>query len=590
MFKNQSILFRLMAYFGMTVTVVLLMLLIVVIIHQMRDDVPSNAIIELNLDQPILEKVPPDPVGRLLAGQGIEIKTIVDALEKAKNDDRVSGLLVHMGGNTMTMGQAEEIREAIESFKRSGKPVYGYSETFGQLTNATVSYYVATACDRIFMQPGGDFGVTGLRTERLFLGDFFEKYGFDPDFKQRYEYKNFPDALTGSEFTEYFREAELALMNSQYENLINGISDGRNLDLDEVRTIVDQGPWFGDKTFDLGLIDGLYYRDEIYLMMRDNLGDDAEFYYLENYYQETNSAWDRGKKVALIQGDGLIVGGESHYDPLMMQSIMGSETLSRAFRSAIDDEVEAIIFRVTSTGGTPWAAEAVRREMHRAIENDIPVIATMGDVAGSGGYYLAIGASKIVAHPSTITASIGVTGGKLVVRDFAEEFGLRFDHVETSPSSGFHDFTAPYNEHHRERLNDWLDYYYELFVEKVAEDRNMSFNEVHEIAKGRVWSGSNALELGLIDELGGYLTAINLARKEAGIDPDEDILLKRYPPEPGILDMIRGERPESSEKLAAARSWKAVQNQLAPIIEIARSAGFLEPVKLYEMPRFDFIR
>jgi len=574
-----------MAWIGMAVIAVIFISLLVWLFQALSEDVPSNTIVELNLDQSVMETVPGDPVGRALTGEGIDIKTIVDGLEQAKHDDRVSGLLVRVSGNTMNIGQAEEIREAVTSFRESGKPAYLYSETFGQVENATYSYYLATAFDRIFMQPGGDVNLVGLRSEQFFLGDFFRKHGIEVDYDHRYEYKSAKDMLTESEFTEPFREANEAIINSQYAHLTEAIAEGRKIDTDQARKVVDEGPWYGHLTLDHGLVDSLIYRDEIFALMRDELGDDAEFLYLENYYGEAGSYWDNGAKVALIQGEGAIVGGESRYDPIMMQPVMGSETLARAFRSAVEDEVDAIIFRIESPGGAPWASEAVRREIHQAREQGIPVIATMGNVAGSGGYYLAMGANKIVAQPSTITASIGVVHGKFVTSELLKDFGINPDHVSTSPSSDYFAASEPYNEHQRERQSDWLDYNYEQFVERVADDRGMSFDEVHEVGKGRIWTGSDARDLGLIDALGGYHTALNLVREEAGIDPDTDIELKNYPPPPGFWDFITGEGPDRSEKLLIAETWRGVHQQLVPVIQVARVAGILEPYHLYEMPR-----
>ncbi len=273
-------------------------------------------------------------------------------------------------------------------------------------------------------------------------------------------------------------------------------------------------------------------------------------------------------------------------DPVMMQPIMGSETLTRAFRSAIEDEVDAIIFRITSPGGAPWASDAVRREIHRAIDRDIPVIATMGDVAGSGGYFLAMGASQVVAQPSTITASIGVIRGKFVTSGLMERFSLYTDHVETSPSSGMYTGTEQFNEHQQERFEEWMDYMYEYFANAVEEDRNMTFAEVHEIGRGRIWTGADAKELGLVDDVGGFHTALSLAREEAGLDPDSDIELKSYPLEPGLWELITGQKPDSGEKYAIAETWRQIHSRLSPFIEAGRASGILKPYQLYELPGY----
>ena len=586
MSTRNSLFYRIMAWLGIAVFAILIVSLIAWIVQALTDDIPSNTIVELNLERPVLEKKPIDPVGQALTGDAIDIRTIADALAGAKEDDRVSGLLVRIGANTMTQGQAEELREAVMNFRESGKPAYIYAETFGQVADATISYYLATAFDRIYMQPHGDFNVIGMRSEHIFLGGFLDQYGIETEYDHRHEYKSAKDIITGTGFTEAFREAETAVLESRFDHLITGISDGRNLTYDEARELVDDGPWFGSQTVEAGLVDDLLFRDELFDLMREETGEDAEFFYLEKYYEEAGTTWDRGEHIALIKGDGSIVSGESHYNPLTMQAIMGSETITRAFRSAVEDEVDAIVFRISSPGGAPWASDAVRREIKRAQENDIPVITTMGNIAGSGGYFLAMAGTQVVAQPSTITASIGVVNGKFITNEFMERFGIQTDHVDTSPSSGRFSASQPFNEQQQERFDEWMDYMYEYFVDAVAEDRNMTFDEVHEIGRGRIWTGSDAKELGLVDELGGLHTAFSLALEEAGKEPDADFKVSLYPPEPTLWEAITGKRPDSGEKLALTRTWRQLHTQLKPLIHAGRATGILEPYQVYEVPGY----
>jgi len=387
-----------------------------------------------------------------------------------------------------------------------------------------------------------------------------------PQYEHRHEYKTAKYIFTEDDYTDAHREADARVMESMKSELVQAIAHSRGLDVSEVEELLERGPFFAREVLNVGLVDDLKYRDEVLAHMRSELGDDAELLFVGQYRERAGTAFDSGPDVALIHGAGAVMRGESGAEVLFGTS-MGSETVTAAFRAAVDDEVEAIIFRIDSPGGSYVASDAIWREVRRAQDAGIPVIATMGNVAGSGGYFVAMGAEHIIAQPSTITGSIGVVYGKFVTDEFWNELGINWREIATSENATMWSSLTPYNEHTEERLNSWLDHVYDDFTAKAAEGRGMTQEEIHEVARGRIWSGRDALELGLIDEVGGFLTAINRVRTLLELDEDASINIKQYPPKKTLIEQLMDSGPSSSERAATVQAFKTTVAPLQPLLQ-----------------------
>ena len=542
-----------------------------------KGGVSKATVLEIDFEQLIVEYVREEPFSKILYGKQLTTRDVVDALAKASEDERVVGLVARVGNGAMGLAQIQEIRDAVIRFRESGKVAVAYGETFGEVGPGNGAYYLATAFDEIYLQPSGDIGLTGLMYESPFISGALHKLGLAPRMDQRYEYKNAMNTYTETEFTEAHREAMQTLVDSQFEQMVKGITEGRNLDDAEVRALIDRGPFLGQEAVDAGLADELLYRDQVYEMVRGRAGERADFLFLSKYLARAGRPNTRGETVALIYGVGAVTRGSSEFDPLFGEGTMGSDTVTAAFREAIrDDDVAAIVFRVDSPGGSYVASDAIWRETVRARDAGKPVIVTMGNVAGSGGYFVSMWADKIIAQPGTITASIGVLGGKFLTAGLWEKLGLSWDEVHTSAHSTMWTGTRDYSPSEWARFQAWLDRVYDDFTAKVAEGRGMKQEDVHEIAKGRIWTGEDALEIGLVDELGGFDTAYRAAREAAGLEADDDIRIRVYPRPKSAFEILFDEGGESSEPSAQVAIALRLLEIARPAARLARRVGLIE--------------
>lgn len=543
-----------------------------------KSGVPQRTILEVDLEQQLIEYVPEDPLAALFLQEKLRMVNLVAALEAAAGDDRVVGLVARIGGGIAGFAHHQEVRDAVLRFRESGKPAVAWADTFGEFGPGNGGYYLATAFDEIYIQPSGDVGLTGLNAESPFVAGTFEKLGVVPRMDHRYEYKNAMNTFTEKEFTPAHEEALKAVIDSMFEQMLAGIAERRGKTPGEIQAIIDAGPYLGQEAVDAGLVDGLKYRDEVYDRIEERAGEGTELLYLNRYAERADGPWDEGETIALVYGVGQVVRGKSEYDPLGGSATLGGDSVAAALRQAIeDDDVKAILFRVDSPGGSYVASDTVWRETVRAREAGKPVIVSMANVAGSGGYFVAMAADKIVAEPGTITGSIGVLGGKLLTRELWSKLGITFDAVQTSENAEMWSGLEDYDEAGWARLQAMLDRIYEDFTTKVAEGRELPLERVQEIAKGRIWSGADAKELGLVDELGGYHVALRLAREAAGLEPDAPIRLKLYPPRKTPFEMLFDKGAENSEGEAARAAAARVLETLRPAVTVLRQAGLLGP-------------
>ncbi len=500
-------------------------------------------ILELDLTDGIAEGPPADPVSAVLSMRRARVADVLDGLRRARGDQRVKALVVKVGGRPIGLATVQEIRRAVEEFGDAGKLTVAWAETFGEFSAGNLPYYLASAFDTVFLQPSGDLGLTGIAMERLFLRGALDHLGVDVQVAKRHEYKSAAEQLTERSFSGPAREATERLAESVVSQLTEAISERRRIDPAEVRKLIDRGPFLAEQAHQAGLVDELGYRDEVYARVRKQAGQDALFVHLGRY-QRSRALAERARRlpnpkqrhVALIYATGPIRRGRSGRG-LLSGGAMGSDTISAALRAAADDGgARAIVLRVNSPGGSYVASDTIWREVVRARNAGKPVVVSMGDVAASGGYYIAMGADAIVAQPGTVTGSIGVLSGKPVLSDLLGRAGVTTDSVTEGAHSGMFATTRPFSDEEWALVNDWLDHIYADFTGKVAAGRRMSADRVHELARGRVWTGADALANGLVDEIGGLDRAAAIARRRAGLPAAAPL---RIYPRAAPLDRLR---------------------------------------------------
>ena len=539
---------------------------------------PSQVVLELDLDRGLVETVPEDPLLMALERRRLETRKLVEGLERAGQDDRVVGLLVRGGAGLGGWATVEEVRDAVKRFRESGKPAVHFGETYGEFGPGQGAYYLASAFDEVVLQPSGDVGLMPLTLEAPFLAGMFEKLDVEPRFDTRWEYKDGTELLTRQGFSEASREANEALLASIVDAVVEGVAQGRELPEDSVRALIRQGPFMAFEAEDAGLVDGLGYLDDARTRVLEAADTEAERLAFRTYLERDGGIWDRGPRVALIYGVGTILRGESGYDPFTGGTSFGATTVAANIRSAVDDDrVQAILFRVDSPGGSYVASDVVRRELARARAEGKPVVVSMGNVAASGGYLVSVDADRIVAQPTTLTGSIGVMAGRMVTEEFWERFGIQWDRIQGGGESTLYSVVEDFSDEEWERFQRFLDRVYDEFTGLVAEGRAMSPEEVHEVARGRVWTGRDAHERGLVDDLGGFATAVAVVREVLELDDDVPIHLARHPPERTFFQLLMEDGWRVS--LASLGTGGAPEGELLrafrPLISRAAASGLL---------------
>ncbi|MER7504122.1 signal peptide peptidase SppA [Nonomuraea pusilla] len=519
-------------------------------VDKLRQRRTAPLVLELDLTEGLTEGPPTDPLTAVLSIRKPRLSDVLGGLRRARTDSRVKALVVRIGSNPIGLAMVQELREAVTRFRASGKLTVAFGETFGEFASGTVPYYLASAFERVYLQPSGDVGLTGVALEQRFLKGALTKLGVGVAMGQRHEYKTAPNTFTHDHMTEPHRESTGRILESVVDELVAGIAEGRRLDPGKVRELIDRGPFIGAEAQEAGLVDGLAYRDEVYDEVKRAAGADAHLQYVARYAKAANLRrlpQPTAPGIALVHGIGQIRTGRSGRSPLGGCGAMGSDTVSAALRAARrDDHVKAVVFRVDSPGGSYVASDTIWREvvLTRKVK---PVIVSMGDVAASGGYFVSMAADRIFAQPGTLTGSIGVFGGKPVLAELLERIGVTSELMAEGVNAGMFSTSREFSPEQWQRVNAWLDRIYDDFVGKVAQGRGLDRDRAHELARGRVWTGADARERGLVDELGGLEDALAAARKRAGLAEDAPV---RHFPKTHPLERLRG--PESSEDKTAA--------------------------------------
>ncbi|MFV0405893.1 MAG: signal peptide peptidase SppA [Propioniciclava sp.] len=517
----------------------------------------SSLILEIDLDRGILSAVPDNPLAAYRAINSPSMRALRDGLHEAADDARVRGLVVNVGTSPLSATQTDELGDLIEEF-RQAKPTVAYAAGFGEFTNGVWPYRLATRTDEIWMQPSGMLTLAGVHLNITLLRGGLEKLGIEPEFAQRKEYKSAGEQFAGHEVSTANREMITRLGTSLMEEAVQLISDRRSLAADAVWEAINTSPLTAEQAQEQGFVDRIGYRDQVYADLRERWEvpkrpDGSGLRFVHRYgphgvVRTLAQLTERAKPaVGMITLRGSIVSGRGQSASVGSQQ-SGSGVVCDHLRAAADDDaIKAVIFRVDSPGGSALASDEIRREVQQltAIK---PVVASMGDVAASGGYYVSMAATEIVANPSTLTGSIGVVAGKFVTQGFYDKLGLIRESIDVGARAGMLTGAAAFSADEWDVLNTMLDDIYLDFTTKAAEDRGMRLDDLEPLARGRVWTGADAAERGLVDHIGGMSTALARACTLADLDRTQ-VQLRAIP----IVPLLARLRPaESSESTNAA--------------------------------------
>lgn len=517
--------------------------------------VPSHATLVLRVGGSLAELAPADVVGYLRGSKTPTVRSIVDSLRKAKVDPRVRAVLLKPTGfESPFWAKVQEVRDAVTDFKKSGKPVYAYLEYGGDR-----EYYLATAADKVFLMPSTPLDLVGVSTYELFLRGTLDKIGAYPDLHRIGQYKTAVNTFKEKGYTAAHREMDESMNRDLYEQIVRGIADGRRKREADVRALVDEGPFLPEDALRAGLVDDVAYEDQVDDKLR--AGQERRHLDSDDYARVSPASvgLNKGPRIAVIYAAGTINSGKSGYDPVN-GPVVGADTLIEYIRQARrDSSVRAIVLRVDSPGGSASASDAIWRELvitttERA---DRPLVVSMSDLAASGGYYIAMPAQVIVAQPSTLTGSIGIFGGKFVTGGVYEKLGARIESTSIGRHAEINGPARPYNPDELKKLQEQLQSFYDQFVEKVAESRHSTPENIDALAQGRVWTGRQAKHNGLVDELGGLDRAVAVAKQRAKIAADSDVELVVYPPRRSFYELLSEQFGGSSESVqsAAVGAW-----------------------------------
>jgi len=483
--------------------------------------IKEHTVLQLSLATPIADRCNNNPMENfdfrsLKVNEQLGLNDILDNLKKAKEDEKIDGIYLDLTVIPAGFATIEEVRNALIDFKASGKFILAYADTYSQ-----PSYYLASVADEVYLNPEGMITWVGLRSELMFYRDALDKIGVEPQIIRHGKFKSAVEPFMQNYMSEANREQVTAYMGSIWKHMVSGIAEQRGLTADKLNALADNMTLVSAQdVVDNGLIDGVKYKDEILAMLREKTGkaddEDIESVSMGKYAKAPKKRKEKGlakEKVAVVYAMGNVIMGEG------AEGTIGSDRISRAIRKARKDStVKAIVFRVNSGGGSALSSEIIWREVALAAKVK-PVIASLGDVAASGGYYIVSPAHKIVASPNTITGSIGVFGLMFNAQELVEKkIGVNVEVVKTNKHSDLGSTFRSLTAQEREVIQQGVEDVYETFITRVADGRGMTKEAVDAIGQGRVWSGANAIEIGLIDEFGGLEKAIAIAAEEAGLE------------------------------------------------------------------------
>jgi len=498
-----------------------------------KPTVAANSTLVLQLEGELPEQSPVElPIPFLQQQQPLTIVETWQMLRNAAADSRIKAIVLEPRGLQIGWAKLAELRGDIQNFKKSGKPVYAYLKGAG-----TKEYYLATAADHIYMSPEDELDVKGLRAELMFVKGTLDKLGVEMEFEHVGKYKDAPDMFTKTGSSPETREVINQVLDQFYGDLINTIAQGRKKDAAAVRTLIDNGPFVGKEALNGGLIDALLYEDEVY----DKLKQDLKLGELDkiaehNYARAMPDAdADGAAKIALIVGEGDITRGSTNDSGTNGITTAG---MIRRLRQVRDDaSIKGVILRIDSPGGDGIASDDILHEA-KLLSQKKPMVISMSDLAASGGYFIAMTGDPVVAYPNTETGSIGVFFGKLNLRGLYDKIGMKKEIMKRGHFADIDTEYAPLDDEQRAKLRTEIEIFYRGFVQRVATGRKRKYDEIEPLAQGRVWTGAQAKQNGLVDELGGIDRAIDMVREKAKISSATKVALVAYPPRRSVLQIL----------------------------------------------------
>lgn len=500
---------------------------------------PDEMVLFLELDGKLADLPADVSLTDPFASHGMTVKDFIDGLDRAKDDTRVKGIYANMVSGSYALGHIQEIRAAIKRFRDSGKFAYVFSSSYAD-AGGMGTYYLASAFEQIWLQPMGVVAITGVSTEMPFVRGALDKIGVEPQFFQRKEYKTAYESFTNSEMSEANREMTGRLILDIAHSLQEDIVADRPALKANFKELVDHGLFIEKEAKAAGLVDEIAYADVLVRKVNEKVtgnadDEDLAYVHIEDYVRSGQkkksvfeealasseiAANDGRPQIALIYAVGAIMSSDSEAQSMASfvdDGIAAADDIAPALlRAAKDENIEAVVLRIDSPGGSPVASETILRAVEKVQEKGKKVIVSMGPTAASGGYWIAAYADQIFVLPTTLTGSIGVLGGKVSAKGVWENLGINWDSVKWGKNSGIWSMNTPFSETEAERMNAMLDNIYDNFLDRVAKGRKMNVEDVDKIARGRVWTGKRAIELGLADQIGGLNEALDYTAQMIG--------------------------------------------------------------------------
>jgi len=553
------------------VALVVIVLLAVIIIGLFTGDgIARNTVLELDLRNAMDDKSAPSLLD--LGQAKLGIMDVVLGLDRAARDTRVKGIFMRVGSGDLSVPKAEELRDALKQFKQSGKFVIAHSQSF--YSGGLGDYTAAAAADQIWMQPVSSFFASGASSTTLFFKGLFDKVNATPQFVQRYEYKNAANVFTETDFTPAHREATTRVLQSWYDSATAEVAADRKLDRAALISVLDESPSTVENVRDKGLITNIGYDDEARDAAKARAGAGAKVVDFDRYVQATRNQGPGfgAPTIALVHAAGDIVEGKDDGAIAASTASIAGDSFSQAIRdAAADRNVKAILLRVDSPGGSAIASDQILEALKKARMTGKPIVVSMGSVAASGGYYIAMASDRIIAEPGTLTGSIGVLWGKFAVGKTAELVGVEARELGVGKNALFLSGITPWDQNQLAQVNAQADIVYADFTKKVAEGRKLPLDRVQQVARGRVWTGADAKERGLVDDLGGFWTAVAQVKRLAGIASDVRVAFKTYPAPRGLVGTISRFVGGSNATLKALEGLSAL-TQAEPVKALIAAA------------------
>jgi protease-4 len=556
----------------LTTIIIICAILIIKSLSEMKDEVEEKSVLNLNMSM-VIGDVNADG-GFYIFDSFLSRKvSLIDTLlliKDAAADQKILGIFADLSQVELSYAQIEELRNEIIKFKNSGKPAYCWSDSFGEITNGTKNYYLATAFDKIFTQPSGMVSFNGLSSESIFLKGTLEKLSIEPIGSKRKEYKTYWNMFSEDKYTPEHKESSEALINSIFQKIVEEVALSRQISVESVKEIADSFALPSDKAIEKKLIDGIIFKDDAFAELKKTTNYE-KIISIGNYknLQPMDFGIEKEGKIALIELPGSIHRGSSDFGPSGYPQSSGSETvLSMLKKAEKDEEIKGVIIRVNSPGGSVIASETIWNQIKKmSDENKKPLVISMGTVAASGGYYVSMPAQKIFADHSTITGSIGVVLGKMYTREFFKKLGITFDTVSTSKNTDMFSSLTRLEEDQKTYMESSLDSIYKTFVQRAADGRKMEYDALEKNAKGRVWTGAQAKERGLVDEVGGFMDTLDYMNSKIGLG--KELKVVKYPESDKIWEMILGRDDDSSGFAKWVESFAGTLNMMVRTFNFA---------------------